>query len=52
MIKDDGALAKYNEIWDNIKDLIGKKLHRKPAHDDKYINTKVRLFEGMVHAYF
>ena len=38
MIKDESVLVKYSEIWYKFKELIGKKLHRKPAYDDKYIN--------------
>ena len=54
MIKDESVLVTYSEIWYKIKELIGKKLHIKPKlmYDDKYINTKVRSFNGLVHANF
>ena len=37
MIKNDGRLDKYNEIWDKIKEKLNiKKLHHSmPVYDEK-----------------
>ena len=48
VVKDDSVLTKHNEIWDSLKRLISKKLRKKHVYDDKYINTKVRSFNGVV----
>ena len=52
MIKDDSVLLKCSEIWDKIKELLGIKLHSESIYDDEYIKTKVRLFNGEIHATF
>ena len=33
VMKDDGVLEKYNEIWDNIKKTLNIKFHRTPVYD-------------------
>ena len=36
VIKDDGVLDKYNEIWDKIKETLSIKFHSTPVYDEKY----------------
>ena len=33
LIKDDGLLDKYNEIWDKFKGLLNIKFHSMPVYD-------------------
>ena len=48
VLKDDDVLDKYNEIWDKIKNALNIKFHSMPAYDEKYINSKVREFNGVI----
>ena len=48
MIKNDGVLDKYDEIWGKIKDKINIKFHSMPVYDKKYIKAKVREFSGVI----
>ena len=41
-IEDDTVLVKYNEIWK--KNVLNIKCHSKSAYDEKYIKTKVEIF--------
>ena len=41
-IEDDTVLVKYNEIWK--KNVLNIKFHSKSAYDEKYIKTKVKIF--------
>ena len=44
-IEDDIVYLKYNEIWKEIKELLGGvKFHSEPIYDDSYIKTKVKTF--------
>ena len=51
-IEDDSVLVKYNDIWNKIKEKLGKKFHSKPVYDEKYIKTKLKVFDGVVHTIF
>ena len=46
------VLVKSNDIWNKIKKMLGIKFHSKPVHDEKYIKTKVKAFNGVVHTIF
>ena len=35
MIKDNGVLDKYKEIWNKIKKTLNTKFHSMPVHDEK-----------------
>ena len=50
MIKDDGILVKYNEIWNKIKKKLNTKFDSMPVYDEKYIKAKVREFYGVIKA--
>ena len=47
-IKNDDVLNKYNEIWNKVKKKLNIKFHSMPVYDEKYINAKVREFNGVV----
>ena len=52
MVKNDGVLDKYNEIWDKIKEKLSIKFHSTPVYDEKYIKAKVREFNGVIKTNF
>ena len=45
-------LERYNEIWDNVKNKIKKKIDSNPVYSDKYLKTKMKSFEGKVNTKF
>ena len=47
-IKDDEVWEKFHKIWDMIKDKRGIKFHSEPVYEYKYLNTKVREFDGVI----
>ena len=51
VIKDD-VLHKYNEIWEIIKKTLNIEFHSMPVCDEKYINAKVREFNGVIKTNF
>ena len=52
LIKDDGVEEKYNQIWDLIKNKLEINFHSAPVHDEKYLKTKVKEYEGMIKTNF
>ena len=52
VIKDDDVLHKHNEIWQIIKKTLNIKFHSMPVYDEKYINAKVREFNGVIKTNF
>ena len=51
-IEDEDVYIKYNQIWNEIKDLLNVRLHCEPIYDDKYIKNKVKTFNEMINALF
>ena len=52
-VVDDAELfIKYTEIWDKIRDLINKKFDSEPVYNNKYINTKVKLYNNDIKTNF
>ena len=51
-IEDEDVYLKYNQIWNKIKDLLNVRLHSEPIYDDKYIKTKVKIFNEMINTLF
>ena len=52
-IEDDSIYLKCNEIWNEIKELLGGvKCHSEPIYDDSYIKTKVKAFSDMIKTLF
>ena len=52
VIKDDGVLDKYNEIWDKIKEKLNIKFHSMPVYDEKCIKAEVREFNVAIKTNF
>ena len=51
-IKDDKVQDKYNKIWDVIKIKLGIKFHSEPVYEYKYLEAKVREFNGAIKTNF
>ena len=52
-IDEDWVYLKYNEIWNNIKELLGRiKLINDVFYDDQYIKTKVKIFSEVIKTLF
>ena len=52
LIKNDSVLDKYNGIWNKIKKTLNIKRHSMPVYDEKYINARVREFNGVIKTNF
>ena len=48
VIKDDDVLDNCNEIWSKIKKALNIKFHSMPVYDEKYMDAKVREFNGVI----
>ena len=50
----DGAelLIKYTEIWNKVRDLINKNFDSEPVNNNKYINTKIKLYNNDIRTNF
>ena len=42
----------YNEIRNKIKRKLNIKFHSQPIYDEKYVKTKVKTFNGVIHTVF
>ena len=52
LIKDDEVWNKYHKIWDVIKNKLNIKFHSEPVYEYKYLNAKVREFNGVIKTNF
>ena len=52
LVKDEKFLKKYLKIWNRIKNLIKKELNSEPVYNDKYIKTKIKIYNDKVHTNF
>ena len=48
VIKDDDVLDNCSEIWSKIKKALHIKFHSMPVYDEKYMEAKVREFNGVI----
>ena len=51
-IEDEDVYLKYNEVWNEIKSILNVKFHSQFIYDDKYIKTKVKLFNNSINTLF
>ena len=52
-VVDDAELfIKYTEIWNKMRDLINKKFDSEPVYNNKYIHTKVKLYNNDIKTNF
>ena len=52
LIKDDKVWGKYENIWDVIKNKLAIKFHSEPIDKQKYLEAKVREFDGLIKTKF
>ena len=52
LIKDDGLLEKYNEIWEKVKNSIKKEFDSKPIYNEKYLKAKIKPYNGKISTNF
>ena len=53
-INDSKLLKKYNQIWKRVEQLLKVEFDSKPFYgdDDKYIKTKIKIYDGSVNTHF
>ena len=52
LVNDKEILKKYSEIWNKIKSLIKKEFNSEPVYNDKYIKTKIKIYNNKVYTNF
>ena len=52
LVNDKEILKKYLEIWNKIKSLIKKEFNSEPVYNDKYIKTKIKIYNNRVYKNF
>ena len=52
LIKDDEVWEKCKKLWDVIKNKLSIKFHSKPIYNQKYLEAKVREFDGVIKKTF
>ena len=52
LVNDKEILKKYPEIWNKIKSLIKKEFHSVPVYNDKFIKTKIKIYNDTVYTNF
>ena len=50
--EDKDIYSKYFDIWNKIKKLLGVKFSTQPIRNEKYITTKVKVFNGVNNTTF
>ena len=52
LVKDEKILKIYLKIWNKTKNLIKKELNSEPVYNDKYIKTKIKIYNDRVYTNF
>ena len=52
IIKNDDVLDKHDEVWEKIKGKLNIKFHSVLVYDVKYMEAKVRKFNGVIKINF
>ena len=52
LVSDKKILEKYSEIQNKIKSLIKKEFNSEPVFNDKYIKTKIAIYNNRVYTNF
>ena len=52
LVHDKEILENYVEIWNKIKILVKKEFNSETVYNDKYIKTKVKIYNDKVHTDF
>ena len=51
-IEDESVYLINTEIWNKNKNILNIKFHSQPIYDDKYIKTKVKIFNNTINTLF
>ena len=53
-VSDNKLLKNYTKIWERIRNLMNIKFDSEPVYsdNDKYINTKIKLYEDKINTNF
>ena len=49
LVKDEKILKKYLKIYNKIESLIKKELNSEPVYNDKYIKTKIKIYNDKAY---
>ena len=49
LIKDDDVLEKYNEILENVKNIIKREFDSEPVYNEKNLQAKVKSYNGKIN---
>ena len=52
LVNDKEILKNHSEIWNKIKSLIKKEFNSEPVYNDKYIKTKIKIYNDRVYTNF
>ena len=47
-LEDEKLLKKYIEIWNEIKNVIGKNFGSDPVFNDKYLTVKIKSYNNKI----
>ena len=50
--KDEEILKEYHEIWNKIGRLLKRGIDGKPVYNDKFIKTKIEIYNDQVYTNF
>ena len=52
LVKDEKILKTFLQMWKKIHSLIKKELNSEPVYNDKYIKTKIKIYNDKVYTNF
>ena len=52
LVHDKELLKKYNVVWDKISNLLKKEFASEPMYDNKYIKTKIKIYNNKISINF
>ena len=52
LVFDEELLKKYNKIWDKVKNLFKREFNSEPVYNNKYINTKIKIYNNRTYTNF
>ena len=52
LVQDNKLLEKYNEIREEVSNIIKKGFDGEPVYNDKYLKNKIKSYKGKVNTNF
>ena len=49
---DAELFRKYNKVWDKVSNSVKKDFHSKSVDNEKYLQTKIKSYEGKINTDF